>query len=146
MRTGGREDLAGDLTQQTFIKAMMHLDRYEDRGHSFGSWLYRIAQNEVSMHFRKSKKQYEVPVDENRIKDLAEDIEMSGLMSVEDQEKLVRLLNELDQDQQDLIELRFFQQFSFKEIADIYNITEANAKMRTYRILERIAKKWKETK
>jgi RNA polymerase sigma-70 factor (ECF subfamily) len=98
------------------------------------------------MHFRKSKKQYEVPVDENRIKDLAEEIEMSGQMSIEDQEKLVRLVNELDQDQQDLIELRFFQQFSFKEIADIYNITEANAKMRTYRILERIAKKWKETK
>jgi RNA polymerase sigma-70 factor, ECF subfamily len=38
----------------------------------------------------------------------------------------------------DLIELRFFQQLSFKEIADIYGITEANAKMRIYRILEKM--------
>jgi RNA polymerase sigma-70 factor, ECF subfamily len=144
MRLGGQEDLAGDLTQQTFIKAMTHMNRYEDRGFSFGSWLYRIAQNEVSMHFRKSKKNQEVPVDEGRIKDLADEVDCSGQMSIEDQEKLIEFINELEQEQQDLIELRFFQQFSFKEIADIYNITEANAKMRTYRILERIAKKWKE--
>ena len=42
----------------------------------------------------------------------------------------------------DLIELRFFQEMSFKEIADIYSITEANAKMRVYRILEKLNKKW----
>jgi RNA polymerase sigma-70 factor (ECF subfamily) len=49
----------------------------------------------------------------------------------------------LDSDQTDLIELRFFQEMSFKEIADIYDITEANAKMRIYRLLEKIQKNWK---
>jgi RNA polymerase sigma-70 factor (ECF subfamily) len=34
---------------------------------------------------------------------------------------------------------------SFKEIADIYSITEANAKMRVYRILEKLNKKWVDT-
>jgi RNA polymerase sigma-70 factor (ECF subfamily) len=42
--------------------------------------------------------------------------------------------------------LRFFQAMSFKEIAEIYDITEANAKMRTYRILEKLGKMWKENK
>jgi RNA polymerase sigma-70 factor (ECF subfamily) len=63
-------------------------------------------------------------------------------MSLEDQEKLISLLNEMEQEQMDLIELRFFQEMSFKEIADIYSITEANAKMRVYRILEKLNKKW----
>jgi RNA polymerase sigma-70 factor (ECF subfamily) len=39
--------------------------------------------------------------------------------------------------------LRFFQAMSFKEIADIYDISEANAKMRIYRLLEKIQKNWK---
>lgn len=141
-RVGGNEDLAGDITQQTFIKAMANIEKYEDRGLPFGSWLYRIAQNEVSMHFRKLKKNYTVPVDENRIKDVASEANLSGYMSMEEQELLIEMINKLEESQMELIELRFFQGMSFKEIAEIYNITEANAKMRTYRILERIAKKW----
>ena len=59
---------------------------------------------------------------------------------------IVNCVNELKQEQQDLIELRFFQSMSFKEIAEIYDITEANAKMRTYRILEKLGQMWKENK
>ena len=39
-----------------------------------------------------------------------------------------------------LIEMRFFEQRPFKEIADILEITESNAKVKTYRILEKIKK------
>ena len=63
-------------------------------------------------------------------------------MSMDEQEKLVDLLNELPEEHLDLIELRFFHQLSFKQIAEIYTISEANSKMRTYRILERINKMW----
>lgn len=145
-KLGGLEDIAGDLTQQVFIKAMANMDRYEDRGLPFGSWLYRIAQNEVSMFFRQQKKNYTVPVDENRIQAVAGEANISSYMSMEEQEILIELLNELEEEHANLIELRFFQGLSFKEIADIYSITEANAKMRTYRILERLGKKWKEKK
>ncbi len=143
-RLGGDEEIAGDVTQQTFIKAMANLEKYEDRGLPFSSWLYRIAQNEVSMHFRKLKKNFSVPIDENRIVEVAVEASLSTeYMTADQQEKLIEMLNELDTDHLDLIELRFFQELSFKQIADIYKISEANAKMRTYRILERINKKWK---
>ena len=142
-RLGGDEAIAGDLTQQTFIKAMANMDRYEDRGLPFSSWLYRIAQNEVSMHFRSSKKECNVPIDEGRITDMATEAKLEvQYMSMDEQEKLVDLLNELPEEHLDLIELRFFHQLSFKQIAEIYTISEANAKMRTYRILERINKMW----
>ncbi len=145
-RLGGKEEVAGDLTQQVFIKAMANMEKYEDRGLPFSSWLYRIAQNEVSMFFRQQSKNYVVPVDENRIQDLASEAHISSYMSMDEQAKLIEMLNTLEEEHMDLIELRFFQEMSFKQIADIYGITEANAKMRTYRILERIGKIWKDSK
>jgi RNA polymerase sigma-70 factor (ECF subfamily) len=143
-RLGGNEDIAGDLTQQTFMKAMANLHKYEDRGFPFSSWLYRIAQNEVSMFFRQQKKNYSVSIDEGRLMDMAHEANLTNHMSQEDQERLVEAINGLQQEHQDLIELRFFQEMSFKEIAEIYDITEANAKMRTYRILQKIGKMWEE--
>jgi len=76
------------------------------------------------------------------VTDLFEEAHIVQSMSQDDQEKLIDLLNHMDQEQLDLIELRFFQEMSFKEIADIYAISEANAKMRVYRILEKLNKKW----
>lgn len=147
MRLGGKEDESGDITQQVFIKAMANMAKYEDRGFPFSSWLYRIAQNEVSMFFRKQKKSFDVPIDENRIQDLASEAKIeTQYMSIDEQEQLIAVLNELEEEYLDLIELRFFHEMSFKEIAEIYSITEANAKMRTYRILERIGKKWGDRK
>ena len=145
-RLGGKEDVAGDLTQQTFIKAMANISKYEDRGFPFSSWLYRIAQNEVSMFFRKEKKLYTVSIDENHLSNMATEATIDGYMTTEEQEKLIDMMNELEQDQLDIIELRFFQGMSFKKIAEIYSISEANAKMRTYRILERIGKNWNTSK
>ena len=142
-KLGGDEEITGDLTQQTFMKAMANIQKYEDRGLPFSSWLYRIAQNEVLMFFRKQKKSFTVAIDENKVVGLASEASLSSeYMSQQDQEKLIELLNHLDANHLELIELRFFQEMSFKEIADIYSISEANAKMRTYRILERINKTW----
>lgn len=142
-KVGGIEEAAGDITQLVFIKAMANIQKYEERGFPFSSWLYRIAQNEVALFFRREKKNYNVPIDENRITELAIEAQLSSTMTIEQQEVLIEVLNNLKEEQLEIIELRFFQALSFKEIAEIYNITEANAKMRTYRILEGIGKKWK---
>lgn len=141
-RLGGDEECASDLTQQTFIKAMAHIEKYVDMGLPFSSWLYRIAQNEVSMYFRESKKVKTVCVEQYAVAGLIEEVDATCSTSIETQEKLVQLLNGLDQEHIDLIELRYFQGLSFKEISEIYTITEANAKMRVYRILEKLKMKW----
>jgi RNA polymerase sigma-70 factor (ECF subfamily) len=145
-RLGGLEDTAADLTQQTFIKAMANLHRYEDRGFPFGSWLYRIAQNEISMHFRSLKTTRHVEIEERKLKDIFDEAEINSYMNIDEQEKLIDLINDMEQENMDLIELRFFQGLSFKEIADIYSINEPSAKMRVYRILEKLNKKWNERK
>ncbi len=141
-RLGGDEAVSGDLTQQTFMKAMVNIQKYEDRGFPFSSWLFRIAQNEVNLYFRSQKTNKTVDVNENQLKSVLEEMDSSSNMSMENQEKLIQCINNLEPDQMDLIELRFFQEMSFKEIADIYDISEANAKMRIYRLLEKIQKNW----
>ena len=78
-RLGGNESIAGDVTQETFLKAMANIQKYEDRGFPFSSWLYRIAQNEVSMYFRKSKKDNFVPVEIEKLNDLKDEIRKSGV-------------------------------------------------------------------
>lgn len=137
------EDTTGDICQMVFLKAMMNIEKYEDRGVPFGAWLFRIASNEVNMYFRKSKKTHVVEIEESGLIDMIKEMEVGdNYEDIERQEKLIEILNQLKPEHTELLELRFFQNMSFKEIAEIYNITEANAKMKTYRLLEKIKKDW----
>ncbi len=141
-RLGGNEEVSGDLVQQTFMKAMANIGKYEDRGLPFSAWLYRIAQNEVNMFFRSEKKSYSVEITDRQLLNLLEESGEGGVTQ-EDLDQLIEIINDLEESQADLLELRFFQELSFKEIADIYGISEANAKMKTYRLLEKIKNNWK---
>ena len=132
--------LAGDIAQDAMLKAMLNLPRYEDRGAPFSSWLFRIASNEVNLHFRKAKKMIEVEVQEKHVQTLMKEIKISE--TEEEQEKLLRLLAGMKPKQTEIIEMRFFMQYSFKEIAEFYHISEASAKMRVYRILEKLKNSW----
>ena len=55
-------------------------------------------------------------------------------------DKIVDIISELPEDELQLIEMRFFEKRSFKEIAEILEIMENNAKVKTYRILEKLKK------
>ena len=135
-------DVAGDVCQTAMLKAMMNLPKYEDRGFPFSAWLYRIASNEVNLYFRKKKKDGFVEIKDTHVKELMGEIEISGLESIDEQEKLLAVLSELKPNQAEIIEMRFFFSYSFKEIADFYKISEANVKMRLYRIIDKLKQKW----
>ena len=49
------QDVAADLCSQVFLKAMLNIKKYEDRGFPFACWLIRIAKNEVNLSFRNKK-------------------------------------------------------------------------------------------
>ncbi|MDB5281503.1 MAG: rpoE [Bacteroidota bacterium] len=135
-RVAAKED-AFDITQQVFLKAMMSLHKYELRGFPFSSWLYRIAINELNQVFRNNEKQRGVNLEERHLKELVE--EMEDQASTEQKESaLLNALTTLEEEDFGLVEMRFFEKRAFKEIAEILNITEANAKMKLYRILDKL--------
>ena len=51
----GRREEAEDITHQVFLQAWQNIRTYRHRGHPFGSWLYRIARNQVIDHYRSRK-------------------------------------------------------------------------------------------
>lgn len=135
-------DDTGDICQTAMLKAMMNLPKYEDRGFPFSAWLYRIASNEVNLYFRKQKKNGFIEIKETHIVDLMSEVEIVNSNSIDTQEQLLLILESLKPKESELIEMRFFFKYSFKEIADFYNISEANAKMRLYRTIDKLKTKW----
>jgi RNA polymerase sigma-70 factor (ECF subfamily) len=124
-----------DITSSVFINALANISRYKDMGFPFSSWLYRIAINEINMFYRKSKKARVISLNEQGLKNMADDnssVDPEMLMT------LKRSLLHLSPDELFLIELRFFEDKAFAEMGEILDITEANAKIRTYRALEKL--------
>jgi RNA polymerase sigma-70 factor (ECF subfamily) len=131
-------ELAADLTSQVFLKALNNLNRYECRGLPFGSWLYRIAKSELYQSFREKQAVRTVNV---------ETVHLSEIMTVFEENENESNINQLfacigklkDEDLQ-LIEMRFFEKRAFKEIAEILDITENNAKVKCFRVVEKLKK------
>src|SRR4030095_8932952 len=67
------EDLTADLTQQVFLKAMQGIDRYIYRGIPFSAWLYRIASNEVTQHFRDQQKFRIVSIENDGVNEMMQE-------------------------------------------------------------------------
>ena len=132
------KEQAFDSTQQVFIKALEKLPKYEFKGVPFASWLYRIASNEVVDLFRTQKAKRTVNIDSIYVYDIIEEIQESKIDEYHD--KIVNIIADLPEDELQLIEMRFFEKRAFKEIAEILNLTENNAKVKTYRILEKLKK------
>lgn len=124
--------LAADLVQETFLKALMALPRYMDRGVPFRAWLYRIALNELRMHWRK-RKEVLVDLSFREVKGLSEDAGVA--MEQEALDGLARAMGRLDDDKARLIELRYMDGMTFLEVGQVLGISEDAAKMRTHRVL-----------
>jgi RNA polymerase sigma-70 factor (ECF subfamily) len=134
------EDLTSDLCSQTFLIALNNVHKFEFRGVPVSAWFYKIASNEVNKHYRKIKSQKTYSLEEVRLRELflREDEDYSE----ETLTKLLQLMKELPADMLEVLQLRFFEDKDFKEIAFILDITESGAKMRTYRALDRLRKQF----
>ena len=137
-------NLSAELCSQVFLKAMKQVQSYEFRGVPFSSWLFRIASNELGQYYRKTNKKRVVSIEEEYFPEISVEanLNLDGNDDYEDlKTALIDTLDELKENDLKIIEMRFFEKRPFKEIAQILDITESNAKMKTYRILERMKKK-----
>ena len=115
-----QEDLANDLFQETFVKVILNLQqgKYTDSG-KFYSWVTRIAHNLIIDYFRSGTEQRLSSYDND-----TEYWEYLAVAETEDAEEYEVLLNSLGdlvdllpREQQEVVKMRFFQDYSFKEIA-----------------------------
>ncbi|HEX8516015.1 MAG TPA: sigma-70 family RNA polymerase sigma factor [Bacteroidia bacterium] len=131
-------DVSADIASQVFLKALINLKQYQFRGVPFSAWLFRIAFNEINMYFRKNNADRVVSLDSTGIGNIIGEVEEEE--NTEVRQQMLKALKELSLEDTQLIELRYFEKRSFAEVGSIIGITENNAKVKVYRILDKIKK------
>lgn len=132
------KEMAFDITSQVFLKAMINLPKYKYKGVPFSSWLYRIAMSEVYQSFKDKKSTRTVNVDTSNVEDIIEEVEEDN--TGEMREALLEVIGDLPEVELQIIEMRYFEKRSYREIGDILGMTENNAKVKAYRIVEKLKK------
>ena len=122
-------DLTEDIFQETFVKVIMTIKqgRYTESG-KFKAFIMRIAHNLVIDNFRQERNENTISNDEVDV-DLFNDVRLCD-GTVEDHivqnqvfDDVKKMVNYLPDNQREVLEMRYYQDMSFKEIADITGVS-----------------------
>ncbi|GAB4397981.1 MAG: sigma-70 family RNA polymerase sigma factor [Microscillaceae bacterium] len=136
MRTTADTELSQDLVQTVFERILKYRQSYKP-GSPFKAWFYRIARNARADYFKKKK----LPTDslEQVYADRNRKIAEEGGHELEKQEKIRVLYEALDQlpdEKREILVLSQLEEMEYKEIAQIFEITENSARVRVHRALK----------
>ena len=135
------KDLTADLVSQVFVKALTNLNKYTYQGFPFSSWLYKIASNEIAAYYRKSNKNRWVNIDEHMLEGIFEDTKGPDLENL--RQGLEKVIEGLSHMEVQILELRYYENKSYKEIGYMLSLSETNVKTKSFRIIEKIRSKIK---
>lgn len=124
------EDKANDLFQETFVKVItkLHQRKYVDSG-KFGAWVMRIAHNVIMDWYRDEKARNLVePTEENDLSNLkGNEVLDSNIENRYVNEQILKdvrkMMNLLPATQREVVFMRFYQDMSFKEIAETTGVS-----------------------
>lgn len=135
------KNLTDEIVSRVFSKALYKLSQYKFKGLPFSSWLYRIAYNEMNDTFRRNKAQRIVQVP---LEDIGDFVQQESECDERERERQIKTLlsgiGKLKKEEIELLELRYFEKRPFKEIGEILNIKEENAKVKTHRVIKKLRK------
>ncbi|MGE5481141.1 MAG: RNA polymerase sigma factor [Chloroflexota bacterium] len=140
-------DEAEEITQDTFIKALDNLDKFQGKS-SVKTWLYRIAKN-TAINYTRKKKIFSLfsdrPVDEY------ENIPHSGvgaqeaLESEEFEKYFQKVLRKLPEKQRETFALRYFEEMSYEEISKLLGTSVGGLKANYFQAVKKISEILKES-
>jgi len=131
------EELAEELTQETFYQAVRSVDRY-DGSCKVSTWLCQIAKHlwYREMERRKRKGTSELTADMESLEKPVEE----QLLVKEEKMELFRKVHVLDEISKEIVLLRVTGAFSFKEIAELFGKNENWARVTYYRVKQKLLK------
>ncbi|NDW17310.1 sigma-70 family RNA polymerase sigma factor [Dysgonomonas sp. 216] len=122
-------ELAEDIFQETFIKAIVTIKqgRYVETG-KFRAWITRIAHNLIIDHFRQEKNENtfsndEMPLDILNNQAYSDDTIEDVIVKDQIFSDIRKLIEYLPDNQKEVLKMRYYQDLSFKEIADITGVS-----------------------
>jgi RNA polymerase sigma-70 factor (ECF subfamily) len=137
LSVGNRHD-AEDLTTQTFLRMLEAIGRFRWKSAPFSAWLFRIAHNLAMDHFRANRRwqpEEEVPEPPG-----AESSAEEAALQAIGRKSMLELIENLSQEQQQVLTLKFVFNFSNGEAATILGKTEGAVKSLQHRALASLQK------
>lgn len=132
----GTKEEAEDLTSEVFLKTWEYVNKTNNKIKNFNALIYRVARNVVIDHYRTRHKETKATDEEQLLKiqdkrNVEEEVNVR--MSVEDIEKKLSYLKE---NYREVIILRYIEEFTIPEIAEITGKNKANVRVLIHRGLQ----------
>ncbi len=124
--------LADDFLQETWLKAITNLPRFQARGVRFSAWLFAIARNVCREHWRKSLREVPLDLSEEKLSN-----HVTNHKSTEEKLLVEMMMRKFSEEDRDILRLRFIADLSYKEIACVMEISTVAARVRVHRALGR---------
>lgn len=142
-RTGSRET-AEDLSSKTFLKVVENLCSFSGNGKAFTAWVYRIANNCLIDYYRSTSSQTKIffysNEDLSRLETPSDDDTKQLLQEREAKEQIVKMLNLLDPAEQEILSLKFLEELSHEELAEILRLKKNAVAVKLHRAMEKLKK------
>jgi RNA polymerase sigma-70 factor (ECF subfamily) len=135
----GKQQLAEDLTADTFLSALEALADFKNTG-SFSAWLFTIARNKLMDYFRQNGKQLS-PAEEKFLVVERDDTPLDQLIQEENMHQVQDIVHGLEQEEVELLRLRFAADLKYAEIGEQLGKSEDAVKKSLYRLLKSIRTK-----
>ena len=134
-RVGANRALAEDLTSEIFIKALEHFDTYDER-RSKSSWIFTIARNHLSNHYRSAGR---VVTDEDfeSLPGAADDLE-ERFAAGEEEAQIIRGIAMLRPKDAELIRMKYLNELSYEEMASVLGRDKGALKVATFRAMQQL--------
>jgi RNA polymerase sigma-70 factor, ECF subfamily len=128
----GDRDAAQDVTSEVFHHALANLKHFEWRGAPFGAWLMRIASNAITDRWRRQNRE---SGQSSEIEAVSKD---PSPEEIQHRARLFTLVGTLPEDQRRVIEMRFAEEKSVREIAQALGKTEGSIKQLQFRGIQKL--------
>ena len=131
---------AEEVSQDAFVKAYKNLEGFQGKS-KFSTWLYKIVYFACLDELKKAKRTYN-PEDIEKLPNVEIDDTKSGLDNLEDEDRsqlIKEALAKLNEEEQAILTLFYFEEQSLKELAEIFDMTPNNVKVKLFRARKKIA-------
>ena len=137
----GSQQLAEDLTSETFVRGLRAIQRFSWQGKDFGAWLTTIARNLVTDHYKSSRSRLEIVSDDVPEGPSTAPSTEDDVLSLLSNEMLFEAVGSLPPEQRDCILMRFIQGLSIAQTAAALDRSEGAIKQLQLRAIRSLAKK-----
>lgn len=125
---------AEDLTETIFVKAWRALPKFKFGKSSFRTWIYRVAQNTLIDHYRTQKEELELPED-TPLKS-SSPLPEEQVIEMERSEQISKAIQRLNPQHQEVLMLRFINEMSHEEAAQVMGKSTGAVRVLQYRALK----------